>query len=197
MGWSSGLFQFLVQRLSIFYSSKYLSLEWNHLRTFLDHIEQQQLHRNQSNNKKSYPSMSPTFTQINQSTWTAPWRPTGRVPLEGLSPCCMPALSGIFSSDSRFAPSNCPVSKSVASVPPSLRCSMSPVLITRCLMCADSVFVLEERRLFSLATCAWWMNSRSSAGHSRSVQWEHGRRENWNTEGEKKREKKMHCEWIN
>lgn len=66
----------------------------------------------------------------------------------------MPTLSGIFRSDSRFAPSNCPVSTPGASVPPSLRRSVSPVLATRCLMGADSVFVLEERRLFFVGDLA-------------------------------------------
>lgn len=70
-------------------------------------------------------------------------------PVEGRSPLCVSTLSGIFRSDSRFAPSNCPVSKSVALVPPCFHCSMSLVVTARCLMCTDSVFVLEGSQLFS------------------------------------------------
>lgn len=78
---------------------------------------------------------------VNTNTPVAPrWAtdPSIKSP-ESSSPCCMPTLSGIFSSDRSSDPSNCPVSKSVALVPPSLYCFMSSIPMTCCLMCADSI----------------------------------------------------------
>lgn len=66
----------------------------------------------------------------------------------GPSPCCMPTLSAIFSSDSRFTPSNCPVSKSVASPPAPAPPFSSPFHVTH------SRNTLPGECRYRL--CSWW-----------------------------------------